>query len=186
MQTSIEKVQSAVEKAAIAYEEWFAQGDPSWRESETREAFIDPILRALGWDTEDREVCRPEWRFSNNLRVDYALFARTTAQDFATGTAVPAIIIEAKPVYRIDTGQSVEHGLAIWKEDIDQLQRYVDAERSMTEGLAVFTNGRRWLMYLLGDGRRLRDIEPSEADIDKFTATYNAETLYEAMGRHIW
>ena len=186
IQTPANKVQTAVEKAAATYDEWFASGDPSWLESKTRGALIDPILRALGWDTANREVCYPEWRFKNNLRVDYALFPRSTAQDFAAGMAVPAIIIEAKPVYRIDTGQRREHGQAIWKEDIDQLQKYVDAEPRMNEGLAVFTNGRVWLSYLLGDGRRLRDIAPRVADIERFDAVYNAKTLHETMGRQHW
>ena len=186
METSAAIVQSAVEKAAVTYEEWFANGDPSWYESKTRHAFIEPILRALGWDTADPEVCHPEWRYKNNLRADYALFPHSTAQDFAAGMAVPAIIIEAKPVYRTDTGQRWEHGQAIWEEDIDQLQKYVDAEPGMSEGLAVFTNGRIWLLYLLEEGRRLRDIDPSVADIQQFDAAYNAEMLYEAMGRQYW
>ena len=145
MQTPANKVQTAVEKAAATYDEWFASGDPSWLESKTRGALIDPILRALGWDTANREVCYPEWRFKNNLRVDYALFPRSTAQDFAAGMAVPAIIIEAKPVYRIDTGQRREHGQAIWKEDIDQLQKYVDAEPKPKP---------RWDVHLAGAGNR--------------------------------
>ena len=31
----------------------------------------------------------------------------------------------------------------------------------MDKGLAVFTNGRKWLLYLLGDGRCLRYITPT-------------------------
>jgi hypothetical protein len=121
-------------------------------------------------------VCYPEWRYKNKLRVDYALFPRSTARDFATGMAVPSIILEVKPVYRIDTGQRREHGQAIWEEDIDQLQKYVDAEPGMNEGLAVFTNGRIWLLYLLGEGRRLRDIDPSVADIERFDAASNPQS----------
>ena len=136
METSAAMVQSAVEKAAVTYAEWFANGDPSWHESKTRHAFVAPIIRALGWDTADRKVCYPEWRYKNKLRVDYALFPRSTARDFATGMAVPSIILEVKPVYRIDTGQRREHGQAIGEEDIDQLQKYVDAEPGMNEGLA--------------------------------------------------
>lgn len=186
MQTSSKKVRAAVEKAAATYDEWFANGNPSWHEFKTRAEFIDPILRALGWDTANRRVCYPEWRFNNNLRVDYALFPRSTVQDFAAGTAVPSIIIEAKPVYRIDAGQRIEHGQAIWDEDINQLQRYVDAEPRMNEGLAVFTNGRVWLLYLLGDRRRLGDIAPRVADIERFDVTYNAERLSETMDRQHW
>ena len=74
METSAAMVQSAVEKAALTYAEWFANGDSSCHESKTRHAFIAPIIRALGWDTADRNVCYPEWRYKNKLRVDYALF----------------------------------------------------------------------------------------------------------------
>ena len=56
----------------------------------------------------------------------------------------------------------------------------------MDKGLAVFTNGRKWLLYLLGDGRCLRYIDPSVADIERFDAASNAETLYEIMGRQHW
>lgn len=100
---------------------------------------------------------------------------------------MPAVIIEAKPVYRTDYwNERYEHGQAIWTEDIDQLQKYVDAEPRMVEGLAIFTNGRTWLLYLLGDERRLHAMDPLVVDIARFTTEYNAETLYQYMGRHDW
>ena len=187
MATSQNAVYVAVEQALNTYEEWFAEGDPSSSESETRVAFINPILNALGWDTADHRVCRPEWTYRNGHRVDYALFPRQTSQSLAKGQSVPAVIIEAKPVYRTDYwNERYEHGQAIWTEDIDQLQKYVDAEPRMVEGLAVFTNGRMWLLYLLGDGRRLHAVDPFVVDITRFTTDYNAETLYQHMGRQNW
>ncbi len=44
------------------------------RQSEalTRYALIDPLLRELGWDTEDPDVVRPEYE-SDHGRADYAL-----------------------------------------------------------------------------------------------------------------
>ena len=187
MATSQTAVYAAVEQALDTYEGWFAHGDPSSLEHETRVAFIEPILDALGWDTADRQVCRPEWTYRNGHRVDYALFPRQPVQGLAKRYWVPSIIIEAKPVYRTDYwNERYESGQAIWSEDIDQLQRYIDAEPRMVEGLAVFTNGRTWLLYLLGDGRRLHAVEPFVVDIVRFTTAHNAEILYQHMGRHHW
>ena len=57
------------------------------RQSEalTRYALIDPLLRELGWDTEDPDVVVPEYS-SGGGRVDYALFADSK----------PVIMVEAK------------------------------------------------------------------------------------------
>ena len=149
METTAAMVKAAVDKADATYQEWFRPDHPSLGETQTRYALIDPILRALGWDTADPKVCYPEWRIKNR-RVDYALFPNSDVQDFVNGLAVPAIVIEAKSLYR--TGQPKgEYGQAIWEDDIQQLQRYLDAGPRMDDGLAVFTNGRRWLLYFLGD-----------------------------------
>ena len=184
METSAAMVQSAVEKAAVIYTEWYRSDQPSLGEYQTRYAFIDPILRALGWDTADPKACYPEWHYKNQ-RVDYALFPRSTAQDLFDGLAVPAIIIEAKSVYRTDQPRG-EYGQAIWEQDVQQLQDYIDAEPKMDEGLAVLTNGRIWLLYLLGDGRRLRDIDPCVADLERDDAGFFAEKLDQHMGRQHW
>ena len=98
---------------------------------------------------------------------------------------MPAIIIEAKSVYRADQPRG-EYGQAIWEEDIQQLQDYINAEPRMDEGLAVFTNGRSWLLFLLGDRRPLRDIAPIEVNLERDSAEYFAETLYKYMGRKHW
>ena len=184
METSATMVQTAVEKVAVTYHEWYRSDQPSLGEYQTRYAFIDPILRALGWDTADPKVCYPEWRYKNQ-RVDYALFPRSTAQDLVDGVAVPAIVIEAKSVYRTDQPKG-EYGQAIWEEDVQQLQDYIDAEPRMDEGLAVLTNGRKWFLYILGDGRRLRDINPVVTDLKWDDAGFFAETLDHHMGRQRW
>jgi len=184
MESSAKMVQIAAEKAAVTSEEWYKPDQPSLGEYQTRYALIDPILRALGWDTADPTVCYPEWHYKNQ-RVDYALFPRSTAQDFLGGLLVPAIIIEAKSIYRTDQPRG-EYGQAIWEEDVQQLQDYIEAEPMMQEGLAVLTNGRKWLLYLLGDGRRLRDFEPVEADLERDSAAFFAETLCRHMGRQHW
>lgn len=56
-------------------------------EALTRYALIDPLLRALGWDTEDPDQVRPEFPTETG-KPDYALI-------FA---AKPLIMVEAKPL----------------------------------------------------------------------------------------
>ena len=42
-------------------------------EAATRAALIDPVLRALGWDTANVQMVEPEKTLSNELRIDYLL-----------------------------------------------------------------------------------------------------------------
>lgn len=56
-------------------------------EAATRAALIDPVLRALGWDTADVRLVEPERSLGNELRVDYLL-------NDAAGK--PHVVIEAK------------------------------------------------------------------------------------------
>ena len=184
METTAAMVKTAVEKAYSTYQEWFRPDQPSLGETQTRYALIDPILRALGWDTADPKVCYPEWRIKNR-RVDYALFPRSDVQDLVDGLAVPAIVIEAKSLYRPDQPRG-EYGQAIWEDDIQQLQDYIDAEPRMDESLAVFTNGRKWLLYFLGGTHRLRDIDPVAADLERDDPGFFAQKLEEHMGRQHW
>ena len=56
-------------------------------EALTRYALIDPLLRELGWDTEDPDMVVPEYR-SEAGSADYALFSGNNQP--------PAVIVEAK------------------------------------------------------------------------------------------
>lgn len=56
-------------------------------EAATRAALIDPVLRALGWDTGNVRMVEPEKSLGNELRVDYLL-------NDAAGR--PYVVIEAK------------------------------------------------------------------------------------------
>ena len=87
METSATMLRTAAVKAASTYDEWYRHDRPSLDEYQTRYALIDPILRALGWDSEDPKSCYPEWHYENQ-RVDYALFPCSTAQDVVAGLAV--------------------------------------------------------------------------------------------------
>lgn len=72
-----------------AHHEYLSKGE---RETRTKYALIDPILRSLGWDTEDPNQVRLEYevdRGNNSIgKVDYALFNNPSPK--------PYILIEAK------------------------------------------------------------------------------------------
>ena len=93
------------------------------RQSEalTRYALIDPLLRELGWDTEDPDVVVPEYR-SGRGSADYALFSK----------GKPVIMLEAKKLDRSlndAIGQGIQYCLV-----------------EGTEYFAV-TDGKRWEIY---------------------------------------
>lgn len=87
----------------------------------TRYALIDPLLRELGWDTEDPDVVVPEYR-SDGGRPDYALRKE----------GKPIIMLEAKS---LDTPL---------KDAVKQVINY--CMHDGTEYSAV-TDGRRWEIY---------------------------------------
>ncbi len=96
---------------------------PALRKSEaqTRYALIDPLLRALGWDTTDPAQLVPEYAVSGG-HADYSLLVRGT----------PRIIIEAKKL-----GESMQ-GAA--RQGINYCQE---------KGTLYFavTDGQRWELY---------------------------------------
>ena len=74
------------------------------RQSEalTRYALIDPLLRELGWDTEDPDVVVPEDRLPNKQIPDYILY-----QD----NGDPAIVIESKKLDEPLDGKALNQGI---------------------------------------------------------------------------
>lgn len=91
-------------------------------EMTTRYSLIDPVLRGLGWDTEDPNMVVPEYSSSRG-RADYALF---------NGNDRPTVIIEAKKI-----GESLESAA-------EQGINYC-----VSEGIPYFavTNGDMWRVY---------------------------------------
>ncbi len=93
------------------------------RQSEalTRYALIDPLLRELGWDTEDPNMVVPEYS-SGGGRVDYAL----------RSNGKPVIMLEAK---KLDTPLNDAIGQGI--------------QYCLVEGTGYFavTDGRNWEIY---------------------------------------
>ena len=90
-------------------------------EALTRNALVDPLLRALGWDTEDPALAMPEYKLGSGF-ADYALL----------NGGKPAIVIEAKklgtPLYSA-AEQSVTY--------------------CVNDGIGYFvaTDGRKWDVY---------------------------------------
>ena len=157
---SIRSVERAIQKARIVIQEWeqvaedFWPGENSWREDQTRYVIIEPIIRALGWDTSDPKKCYTEYpRPFGGRRVDYALFREGELADIGSGNAIPAIIVEAKKV-----GTNLDRRLA-------QLQRYVRAKPSMKEGVAASTDGRIWRFYSVEGRKNLSEEQSETVDI---------------------
>ena len=172
---SVECVEKAIESAKSKIKEWKKVGLPGWREDQTRYAIIDPIIRALGWDTADPKECHPEYPRDNyQKRVDYALFDRLDMTKL-TGADMPApdIIIEAK---------ALDEPL---DSDFDTFRRYVQSPPRMSGGLAILTDGVKWRLYEVGVGGGLGppgyDLE--EVDINENTHKA-AKTLHDKLGRH--
>ena len=134
---TILRVRQVMDEWEKADEDYYP-GQTKWREAHTRYAFIDPIIRALGWDMSDPKECHPEYfrPVSQGKRVDYAMFQEPDSAKIGTWQAVPDIIIEAKAVGTNLNGPRL----------LVQLQRYVRASPSlrMKQGWAVLTNGEEW------------------------------------------
>ena len=73
---SVSAVEAAIRKIQDIVKEWDDVELDYWREDHTRYGVIDPIIRALGWDTSDPKECHPEYprSYESGRRVDYALF----------------------------------------------------------------------------------------------------------------
>ena len=79
-------------------------------EALTRYALIDPLLRELGWDTEDPKAVRPEYYVGKNSHADYILFAN----------GIPTIVVESKSL-----SEPLRDGKAF-----DQGEKYCDQTKS--------------------------------------------------------
>ena len=117
-------------------------------EAQTRMSLIDPLLRALGWETADPTLVRPEFVLSTG-RADYALLGPDQK---------PAAIIEAK---RLDEplGTTDRH-----------MQMLTYAVASNVDN-AVLTDGNQWVMYRVferqEDKRRILNISIEREDTAK-------------------
>jgi len=79
--SNLSEVLVQIQESANLYRETLKKN-----ESATRAVLIDPILRALGWDTANTNMVEVE-KTMDNVRADYALY---------DSNAIPRIIVEAK------------------------------------------------------------------------------------------
>ncbi len=79
--SNLSEVLIQIQESANLYRETLKKN-----ESATRAVLIDPILRALGWDTANTNMVEVE-KTMDNVRADYALY---------DSNAIPRIIVEAK------------------------------------------------------------------------------------------
>ena len=97
---------------------------PALRQSEalTRYALIDPLLRELGWDTENPDLVVPEYQ-TDDGRPDYALFS----------DGKPIMMVEAKKLGTALQGKVIRQGISYCLE----------------QGTFYFsvTDGRLWKIY---------------------------------------
>ena len=162
-------------------------------EWQTRYYLVDPLLRALGWDTSCPQEVRVEWpipgpgrmrpqnalgpgtgqQLPNRGRVDYALFAPESSSDLEH-LYVPRALIEVK-------GRRVNLPVAL----SDQLARYVRGWPEMA-GLAVMTNGMVWHFYEVQGGRLPEQDPVATVDLCQGSARVAAIRVKHWLGRDRW
>ncbi len=99
----------------------------SQSEALTRYALIDPLLRELGWDTEDPTMVVPEYRVPNNQIADYVLFNGRR----------PAMVVESKKLDEsLQGGKALDQGILYCA--------YTGAS------YFLLTDGNRWELYESG------------------------------------
>lgn len=177
---SIRAVKKAIRHTRKVLKEWDKAGNAYWPqekwwlESQTRYALIDPILRALGWDTSEPKECYPEYPrpFGERKYVDYALFRGAHSFDEIGRARVPPdIIIEAKNAQKLIDKHK--------RPPLTQLQNYVRAQPAIPEGdIAVLTNGRVWRLYRVEVGHRVPSTPTCLVSIEKDSLQSAAEALW--------
>ena len=73
----IKDVEEVIGGLRAARDEWDKADLGYWSEVDTRYTFVDPMIRALGWDVSNPKECYPEYSRGNSV-VDYALFRTAT------------------------------------------------------------------------------------------------------------
>jgi hypothetical protein len=139
-------------------------------EAATKNGCIEPILRALGWDTSDIDEVDPEWGKTQAAgRADYALISEPGGH--------PIAVLEAKSLTT-----------TISDKDVAQTLQYAQLQQVTW---AIVTNGRNWRLYdalkqAQWTDRKVWDIAISDANaVDKLTqiAKSNLPELKQRLER---
>ncbi len=136
LQTTIDEIRNGLE-----------QGRFNENEMSVRQGIVEPLLRGLGWPTNDTRIVYPEYSIAGG-RVDYAL---------CYPPVEPVALIEAKSMGKIDEGAE------------QQLFSY-----AFHQGvpILVLTDGQQWqFFYTFGkgdyDARRVCVLDLSDSDSEK-------------------
>ena len=128
-------------------------------EAATRQAAVDPVLRALGWDTSNLDEVDPEYSDRSGGKVDYGL---------RHGSRVLAFV-EAKAA-----GTNLDR-------ELEQLLRYVFSE-GVT--LAALTDGLEWWLYLpMAPGRGWEQRRFARINFREQDAVAAASQLHRFLNR---
>lgn len=144
----------------VELERRIADEGAALRQSEalTRYALVDPLLRALGWDTADAKSVVPEYRSAAGV-ADYALFSDSGQP--------PALIIEAKKL-----GEPLDDKVAL------QSLNYCNLVGTPYFAL---TDGKTWKIYATFEQAPLADriiVEFAIGDMDAVEACIKALALW--------
>ena len=176
---SIQSVVEAIEHCRAVVDEWpecMCEWSLAWREVDTRYAFIDPVLTALGWNVSDPKRVVAEWRRGEGW-LDYALFAPGSRATILESGA-PCIAVEAKSLWGYRRSRLTDH----WP----QLAYYVTASPAMQQGLGVLTNGAEWHIYDVATPGEFAEKLVAKVDITEGGSEDAARELYQWLSKERW
>ena len=170
---SIRDVENVIHECRTMVQEWDDVGLKGWLEVHTRYSFVDPILRALGWNVADPKECHPEYpRPYLSGWADYALFGKRDIKEFGSGAVSPDVIVECKPLR-----------IPLDRDGVSQLEFYVQAEPRMREGVAVLTNGGEWWFFEVSGRGSFVSGSKEQVDILTGSRRASAQVLNEWLSR---
>ena len=145
---SYENTVAAVEHVRKVLRELRLVGHSLSDETQTRYSMVDPVLRAVGWDTAWPAECRVEWRAPSGGKADYALFLEDSLKAVVEHRVYPVAVIEVK---RVETHPDV--GLV-------GLEGYIGGTWGMMNGVGAVTNGVMWTFYHVRESvLQMEDVE---------------------------
>jgi hypothetical protein len=127
-------------------------------EANTKSLFIEPLLRALGWNVDDLDVVTREYRVYDNTAIDYALKVGEK----------PRLFIEAKPL-----NKSLDD-----KQFIAQTVNYANNEGVVW---CVLTNGLQYRVYKSNEPADMERKLFMEIDLRKITDESQAEEIEQNL-----
>lgn len=149
--TAVESVSARVIEVISKLQKYIRKYDSALSSSEllTRYILIDPLLRALGWDTEDPEKVWAEYKVDKGRKrsVDYVLFRSES----------PIALIEVKKYSTIWSDTKFLN--LVYQVASYRLTRQVDG-REVRVPLGIVTDGGGWYVFNLGTRGSIKGRSP--------------------------